>query len=65
MDTNTHIDTSTANDLYDDVDLTQDEKDAIYEDSLVGRAYDEHSEWNDLESLREFCSPYENWARDL
>lgn len=65
MNTNTHIDTGIADDFYDDVDLTQEERDIIHEDSLVGRAYDEHNDWQDEESLREFCAPYTNWARDI
>ena len=62
MNTNTHTDTSIADDFYDDVDLTQEERDIIHEDSLVGRAYDDHQDWKDAESLREFCSPYTTWA---
>ena len=62
MNTSTNIDTSIADDFYDDVDLTQEERDAIHEDNLVGRAYDDHQDWKDAESLREFCSPYTTWA---
>tara|TARA_B100000700_G_C14729923_1_gene707868 strand:- start:156 stop:455 length:300 start_codon:yes stop_codon:yes gene_type:complete len=64
MNTNTDIDMSIDDDFYGDVDLTQEERDMIYEDSLVGRAYDEHQDWKDEESLREFCKPYVNWAND-
>lgn len=62
MNTNTHTDTSIADDFYDDVDLTQEERDIIHEDSLVGRAYDDYQDWKDTQSLREFCSPYANWV---
>jgi len=62
MNTNTDTDMSIDDDFYGDVDLTQEERDVIYEDSLIGRAYDEHQDWKDEESLREFCAPYANWA---
>jgi|TARA_R110001583_G_scaffold163809_1_gene316270 hypothetical protein len=65
MNTNEHIDMSTADDFYADVDLTQEEIDAIYEDSLVGRAYDEHTDWKDQDSIRAFCSPYVSWVDNL
>lgn len=62
MNTNTDTDMSLDDDFYGDVDLTQEERDMIHEDSLVGRAYDDHQDWKDEESLREFCAPYANWA---
>lgn len=65
MNTNTNIDTSIADDFYGDVDLTQEERDLIHEDSLVGRAYDELQDWKEAESIREFCAPYVGWVNNL
>ena len=65
MNTNTDTDMSLDDDFYGDVDLTQEERDMIHEDSLVGRAYDDHQDWKDEESLREFCTPYVTWATQL
>ena len=65
MNTNTHTDMSIDDDFYGDVDLTQEERDLIHEDSLVGRAYDDHQDWKDEQSLRAFCEPYANWVRNL
>ena len=62
MNTNTDIDMSIDDDFYGDVDLTQEERDIIHEDSLVGRAYDDYPDWKEQESLREFCKPYANWV---
>ena len=61
MNTNTDIDTSIdTGDEFED--LTPEEIALIHEDSLVGRAYDDHQDWKDEESLREFCAPYVTWA---
>ena len=46
-------------------DLTPEEIALIYEDSLVGRAYDDYQDWKDEESLREFCAPYVSWVNSL
>ena len=46
-------------------DLTPEEIALIHEDSLVGRAYWDHLDWKDEESLREFCAPYVGWVNSL
>ena len=65
MNTNTHTDMSIDDDFYGDVDLTQEERDIIHEDSLVGRAYDDQQDWKDEQSLRAVCEPYADWVRNL
>ena len=65
MNTNIDTDMSIDDDFYGDVDLTQEERDMIHEDSLVGRAYDDYQDWKDAESLREFCAPYVGWVNSL
>ena len=65
MNTNKQEQMSLDNYFYGDVDLTQEERDMIHEDSLVGRAYDDYQDWKDAESLREFCAPYVGWVNSL
>ena len=63
MNTNEHIQTSIdTGDEFED--LTPEEIALIHEDSLVGRAYDEHMDWKEEEAIREFCAPYVGWVSE-